>query len=200
MTRRALVTGSGRGLGAEFARQLAEAGWQVIPASRAEGLDLAAPKAIERFAAGISGPIDLLIHNAAIRGAVGGLARQSAEDFLQVMAVNVLGPLLLTRALLDRLRGPLVVVSSRAGSMGESRGNDGDHAYRASKAALNMAFLSLGEEIGRPVLMLHPGWAQTDMGGPDADLPVAQSVAGMLTLIAEGATGFRAWDGTPIAW
>lgn len=141
MTRRALVTGSGRGLGAEFARQLADARWKVIPASRAVGLDLVAPKATERFASGIAGPIDLLIQNAAIRGAVGGLAQQSAEDFLNVMAVNVLGPLLRTRALLDRLRGPLVVVSSRPGSMGESLGNAGDHAYRVSKAALNMAFL-----------------------------------------------------------
>jgi hypothetical protein len=84
--------------------------------------------------------------------------------------------------------------------MGESAGTEGDPACRASTAALTLLFWSLAEETGRPVPMLHPGWAQTDMGGPDADLPVADSAAGMLRVIASGATGFRARDGTAIAW
>ena len=54
------------------------------------------------------------------------------------------------------------------------------------------------------VITLHPGWVRTDMGGPNADVEVAASVAGMRRVIAEPAAypsgGFYDYRGQPLAW
>ena len=60
------------------------------------------------------------------------------------------------------------------------------------------------EPRGIIVLALHPGWAQTDMGGPNATVPVTDSVAGLLQVIG-GATPqdsghFLDWRGHPLPW
>jgi NAD(P)-dependent dehydrogenase (short-subunit alcohol dehydrogenase family) len=57
---------------------------------------------------------------------------------------------------------------------------------------------------GIVVLALHPGWAQTDMGGDNATVPVADAVAGLLRVI-DGAGpadsgGFRDWRGETLPW
>ncbi len=205
MGKRAVVTGANRGVGAEFARQLRALGWQVIEGNRSAGLDLADPVAIEGFANSLGdAQIDLLINNAAIGGDAGGLATLEAEGFLEVIRVNTLGPLLLVKALLPLLKGVVVNISSRSGSMAEGRSDVGDYAYKCSKAALNMAGVKLADESGLTVLALHPGWAQTDMGGPQADVPVQESVAGMLKIILEAGESdsrtFRAYDGAVVAW
>ncbi len=144
------------------------------------------------------------MHNAALRGDTGGLASLQVADFEAVMRVNVLGPLLLTRALLANLRagaGQVVMISSRAGSLAEGRSDEGDYAYKCSKAALNMAGLKLADETGLSVLALHPGWVQTDMGGPEADVPPEVSAQGLLAQIKTAPSGsFRAWDGVDIGW
>ena len=91
------------------------------------------------------------------------------------------------------------------GSMG-LRANPGNWLYRASKAAANSvakdAALALA---GRATcLALHPGWVRTDMGGPEADIEVGESVAGMRATIAAATPaqsgGFFNHDGTPLAW
>src|SRR3546814_13363461 len=80
----------------------------------------------------------------------------------------------------------VVNISSRMGSVAENS-SGGAYIYRTSKAALNMVTKSLAIDLaGRGIteVCFHPGWVQTDMGSPGANLPPAQSVAGMLTVLA----------------
>lgn len=222
--RTVLITGTSRGLGAELARLYAEDGWRVIACQRepisSEGsadrleLDVADPASIEALGRSLQGvAIDLLINNAAVRGDVGGLATLEPGDFLDVMRVNALAPLLVTRALLANLRAgkqPVVAnISSRAGSLAEGTldDDDGDYAYRCSKAALNMATVKLAQDLERDgisVVSLHPGWVQTDMGGNDAVVSVAESAVGLKAIIDRtglaDSGSFRAYDGRRVSW
>jgi NAD(P)-dependent dehydrogenase (short-subunit alcohol dehydrogenase family) len=155
----AVVTGAGRGLGVALSAALRAEGYAVIEATRAAGLDLARPETFAAFAESLGGrPVDLVVHNAANRGDTGWLATLDVAEFEAVMRVNVLGPLLLTRALLANLRagsGRVVMISSRAGSLAEGRSDEGDYAYKCSKAALNIAGLKLADETGLSVVALH---------------------------------------------
>ncbi len=221
--RLALVTGANRGIGREFVRQLPAAGYDVVACCRAPEamdfsgaagqiallpLDVSDAASVNKLAVALQGrAIDLLINNAAIRGATGGLDDLERESFLEVMAINVLGPLLVTRALLSHLRagrGLVANISSRAGSMAEGADPEGDYAYKCSKAALNMATVKLADDTGLIVLALHPGWVKTDMGGADAEISAKDSVTGMVRLLAAAGPAdsgsFRAYDGTPVAW
>jgi len=221
-----LITGANRGIGLEFVRQYAAIGCKIIACCRnslsidavqaldvaveIEPLDVANSTSIESLGNRLSGrAIDLVINNAAVRGHIGGLVDIDVDDFLATMRVNVLAPLLLTRALMPALalgRGRTVaMISSRAGSITEGHDDDGDYAYRCSKSALNMATAKLAYEFRTlTVISLHPGWVKTDMGGRDAEIPVSESVAGMrrvlstLSPLASGA--FLAHDGSTIAW
>lgn len=221
-----LITGASRGLGLALARHYAGAGWRVIACTRADTpppdenglewrrLDVASPASIAELAAGLAGtPLDLVINNAGIRGDVDGLATLDADDFIEVMRVNALAPLLVARALLPNLRagGDRIIanISSRAGSIAEGMigDDDGDYAYRCSKAALNMATAKLALDL-KPdcitVLALHPGWVRTDMGGIEAEIPVSDSAAALQGLIDRATLAdsgsFQAFDGRPIAW
>jgi hypothetical protein len=54
------------------------------------------------------------------------------------------------------------------------------------------------------VLALHPGWAQTEMGGADATVPVADAVAGLLRVVdgtrPQDSGSFRDWRGEILPW
>jgi NAD(P)-dependent dehydrogenase (short-subunit alcohol dehydrogenase family) len=91
------------------------------------------------------------------------------------------------------------------GSIADNEG--GSILYRSSKAALNAAMKSLAiglknEFVG--VLIFHPGWVKTDMGGPDALITAEQSVSGMRALITnfslDHSGSFVKYDGTPMPW
>lgn len=219
-----LITGGHRGLGAALAELFAADGYRVIAAGRRQDstivgvealpLQLEDPGSIAE-AARLLGkrPVDILIHNAAIRGATDGLDAVTPEDFIETMRVNALAPLLLTRALLPHLRAGrkkvVAMISSRAGSNSEGhRDNpDGDYAYRCSKAALNMATTKLAADFrpeGLTVLAFHPGWVRTDMGGEEADLGVGESAEGLkrqiLSASLADSASFRTHDGQPVGW
>nr|WP_298097881.1 SDR family NAD(P)-dependent oxidoreductase [uncultured Shinella sp.] len=100
-----LITGAGRGLGRTLADLYAAAGWRVIRCMRqavdgALPLDVADAGSIAALGERLAGqPIDIVINNAAIRGDTGGLSSLESDDFLEVMRVNALAPLLVARAL-----------------------------------------------------------------------------------------------------
>lgn len=218
-----LIAGASRGLGRELARQLSQAGYHVIlgnrgmPEERLAGveevsLDLASEASIARLAENLDGrAIDILINNGAIAGDQGGLAGLTTEDFLAVIAVNTLGPLLMAKHFMPHLmrgrRRIIANISSRVGSMSEGIIDEGNYAYCISKSGLNMASAKLAFHHGGEglcVLALHPGWVQTDMGGPEATLDVSISAANLIRLITTATARdngtFRNHDGQPIGW
>ncbi len=218
-----LITGTSRGLGAELARIYTADGWRVIACQRGPvppdardrlALDVTDPASIDALGRALQCvAIDVLINNAAVRGDIGGLATLDTKGFLDVMRVNALAPLLVTRALLANLRAGerrvVANISSRAGSLAEGTldDDDGDYAYRCSKAALNMATVKLAQDLnsdGISVVSLHPGWVQTDMGGSEAVVSVAESAAGLKAIIDKtvltDSGSFRAYEGRRVSW
>ncbi len=218
------MTRSMKGLGKALAALYAAKGWRVLCALRdpthhdgpgeALLLDVADPASIAALGQSLeSVPIDLVINNAGIRGDIGGLSTLEPQDFSEVMTVNALAPLLIARALHGNLlagkRRILANISSRAGSLAEGivDDDDGDYAYRCSKAALNMATVLLARDFRRDgiaVLSLHPGWVRTEMGGDEAVVTVEDSAAGIKRIL-DGASladsgSFHAYDGQRVAW
>jgi NAD(P)-dependent dehydrogenase (short-subunit alcohol dehydrogenase family) len=100
----------------------------------------------------------------------------------------------------------MIAISSRMGSIADNE-SGGYIAYRTSKAALNAAWRSVAIDLrDRPVsiAMFHPGWVQTDMGGPNAQISPTQSVSSMRkvieTLDKDRAGSFFNYDRTVIPW
>jgi NAD(P)-dependent dehydrogenase (short-subunit alcohol dehydrogenase family) len=218
-----LITGAGRGIGVELARQYAAEGRRVVATVRADSPELsglAGDIRIERldmrdFAAVAAFPerlggeaIDLFIANAGMTAARRIDSAAEAETWQEVHAVNAVAPTLLARALLPNVlaaRGKMAAITSRMGSIADSSG--GYIAYRASKAALNAAWYALAMELkGEPValVLLHPGWVQTDMGGAGATITPAESVRGMRGVIERlsprQSGAFLDYRGQSIAW
>jgi NAD(P)-dependent dehydrogenase (short-subunit alcohol dehydrogenase family) len=228
-----LVTGANRGLGLEFARQLLARGERVVATCRHPGkatalnalagehpgrlrvlpLDVAAPRSIAELANELplldeALSLRLLVNCAGVLHSgerFGAIDPAIVEDSFRT---NAMGPLLVTQALAERLADGAKVanVSSVLGSIA-SLARFGSPSYDISKAAQNMATALLAKALaprGIVVLALHPGWAQTDMGGDNATVPVADAVAGLLRVI-DGAGpadsgGFRDWRGATLPW
>lgn len=199
-----VVTGANRGIGLEICRQLKQRGEDVVAACRTRSPELdglgvtvvsgvemtsdAAASAIDDALGDKSKRIDVLLHNAGVL-VPDALETLDFEAIKKQLDVNALGPLRLTKGLLSRLgKGSKVaLVSSRAGSIGDN-GSGGLYGYRMSKAALNMAGMSLARDLaprGIMVVMLHPGFIRTAMtgGAGNADPPVAAK--GLLARIDE---------------
>ena len=220
-----LITGANRGLGLEFARQYAADGWHVIGTARnpqradelkalsveVATLDVADPESIDALASSLEGrPIDLLINNAGIFPRVSSIEEIDFDDYSRTLAVNTVGPVRVTRALLPNLRASdmktVVNITSRLGSIALTD-NGVFYGYRESKAALNMFTRTLANELkpdGFTCLTVHPGWVQTDMGGENANLTPAESISGMRAVIAERGpedTGtYWSYSGEEVPW
>jgi NAD(P)-dependent dehydrogenase (short-subunit alcohol dehydrogenase family) len=160
--------------------------------------------ALEAFPDRLGGaPLDVFIANAGMSAGPRLDGAAEAEAALETLAVNALAPTLLARRLqLNLAAGKMAAITSRMGSIADSSG--GSLGYRASKAALNAAWYALSREIRVPLVLLHPGWVKTDMGGRSAPLDAAESVAGMRKVIAQltpdRSGAFLDYRGEPIPW
>lgn len=220
-----LVTGAGRGLGLELVRQFAAAGWETLGTVREPAKGAAMPKgsqtflcdvadraSLARLAKDLKGkPLDVLFCNAGIYGK--RQQRVGTVDYdawPEVLRVNLLGPMACVDALIDNVaaseRKQIVMMSSRMGSIGDNSAG-GEVVYRSSKAALNAVTRSLAIDLrdrGVTAIAVHPGWVQTDMGGPGATLTPEQSVAGLKRVVeglsAEKSGRFFNYDGAELPW
>ncbi len=176
----AVVTGGGRGIGAGIARELADAGADVMVAARsredvetvaeetggrAVELDVTDRAAVERAFDEI-GPVDLLVANAGRNvSEQGGAWEVDPSEWWNVFEVNVLGVYLCCRAvipgMLERGQGRIVITGSGAAYLPQS----GNSAYSASKAAVWRFGNVLAEQLaGRiPVFVISPGLVRTEM-------------------------------------
>lgn len=228
-----LITGSNRGLGLEWARQYAAAAWRVYatcrhPAEAAElqklaaqypdlslhRLDVTRREEILAVTDELRNEaIDILVNNAGVYlekfndTAGAGL---SYDAWLDTLTVNTLGPMRVTEAFTEHVarskRRLVIAITSHMGSISEID-TPGSYYYRSSKAALNAGMKGLSLELrsrGMGVLLLHPGWVRTRMGGPGAQLTTTESVRGMRTLAEKftlADTGrFLRYNGTAIPW
>lgn len=185
----ALITGAGRGLGAALARRLARRGTRVVLVSRTSSeleevaadirarggeahvlvADIADKQAVYPLAgaaAALVGPIELLVHNAATLGppSLKLLLDTDCEDVEHALAVHVLGPLRLTKAvagsMLVRGGGTVLAVTSDAAVEAYARWG----AYGLSKAALEHMMRTLAVELegsGVRLLTVDPGEMRT---------------------------------------
>nr|WP_179609664.1 SDR family NAD(P)-dependent oxidoreductase [Leifsonia shinshuensis] len=225
--RHALIIGASRSLGLGLATELAARGWVVTGTVRGDtttGLhqlaaasagrvsvtraDITAPADLERLRGEFApGSLDLLFVNAGITDPDLPASAVATDVFERVMVTNALGPVRAVEALAPLVRedGTIGVMTSRQGSISLNvRG--GHEVYRASKAALNQLIRSYDARRTdrRTLLLLHPGWVQTELGGDGAPLTVEESVTGLVdTLdrhVGDGGLQFRNHLDEVIPW
>jgi NAD(P)-dependent dehydrogenase (short-subunit alcohol dehydrogenase family) len=232
MSNTVLITGAGRGIGLEFARQYAEDGWQVHAGARSpenapgllrlaaehrgrvqvHPLDVTDSRHIVALAAAMAGtPLDLLVNNAGVYGGDRqGFGQTDEKVWLDCLRTNVIAPMKLMESFAGHLaaaqRPVIANLSSKMGSMADN-GSGGAYVYRSSKAALNAVVVSAAIDLApRRIIAvaLHPGWVQTEMGGPQAEIPARESVARMRAILAglgpADAGRFIDIDGSDIPW
>ena len=212
MTTTILITGANRGIGLAMAQDAAQRGWRVIgtardpnsatelsaingPAGkvRVEQLETSSDDSATALAKSLKDvPVDIVINNAGIfLHECDTIENFDQDAFLDCFKTNTLGPMLVTRALFPNLKASkrklLVQITSNLGSINDaSKGQMGFLGYRTSKAALNMANTTIAHELrqtGIACIAIHPGWVQTDMGGPGGQLKPDQSASSILDTI-----------------
>lgn len=230
---RTLVTGANRGIGLELVRQLRERGDDVEACAqspknahelqklagdrvRIHALDVTDADSVRRLAGALGDvALDIVFNVAGVNGGPRKSLRGMAEDLeladvAETYAVNAIGPLRISVALLPHVRRgrvkKFVHLTSGMGSISDNT-SGGSYAYRMSKAALNMMSRSLARDLageGIASYVINPGWVQTDMGGSGAPTPVADSVRGILREVDKATLAdsgeFLNWKGNRYAW
>lgn len=221
-----LLIGASRGIGLELARQYIQDDWRVIATARSdEGLaqlkalgaetlrlDVADPASNTGLAWQLDGEkIDLAVYVAGAMDRASASTPPTRDAFDAVMHTNVMGAMQILPQIVPMVQdaqGVIACISSVMGSMQETV-SGGAALYRVSKAALNMVVRCVqAEQAQITVVALHPGWVQTEMGGPQAPLPVQDSVASLRHTLqrirtqprAEDRGAFLNHDGTPLPW
>lgn len=220
-----LIIGASRGLGLGLTREFAALGWAVTATVRSaaqqaplqelgvrvEQLEMTDSTSLEQLAGRLNGQsFDVIFVNAGVAGPDHhSTAQATAEEMGQLFLTNAVAPLRVAERLLPNLtaeHGLIVFMSSILGSI-ETGAGMGMPLYGASKAALNhlvQCFVRAQNDTKLGVLLMHPGWVRTDMGGANAPLDIDSSCKGMVQQVsaAVGHPGLRYLDyqGNPLPW
>ncbi|MPS30911.1 MULTISPECIES: SDR family oxidoreductase [unclassified Salinivibrio] len=180
------------------------------------GLDVTDHTAIQQLALQlIDTPIHLLINNAGLYGPKGyQFGDVDTAAWREVLEVNTIAPLVIAEHFTPHLEKAsqsghtpiFAFLSSKVGSMSDNQ-SGGGYIYRSSKAALNAVIKSLSIDLrskGIRSIALHPGWVQTQMGGPNALINTATSAQGLkyvLDTLTDSQNGnFIDYQGQEIGW
>ena len=226
-----LITGTNRGIGLEFAKQFIARGDTLLATCRDIAsateldrlkvnneklqifeLDVSSQESMESLPEKLEGQaIDIFINNAGVYGPRDSeFGNVSTGEWAKVFQINAKAPMILTQLLIDNLHDgsekKLIYISSKMGSIDDNKGG-GSYVYRSSKAALNAVAKSIAVDLGNSgysVAVLHPGWVQTDMGGPNALIDAGTSVSNMINVIdnlnTQNSGSFFNYDGVIIPW
>jgi len=228
MTSTALIIGASRTLGLALAAEYLRLGWNVIGTVRGadrtelhdladksdgrlavETLDITQPDQIAALRDRLADrTIDLLFVNAGITRGNVPIADVATDVFAEVLITNALSPLRVIETLrpLVPANGTIGIMSSRQGSVSLNT-NGGQDAYRASKSALNQlmrCYAARYADDAHTLLLVNPGWVQTDLGGPGAPLTIDESIPGVVATInaQAGKPGlqFLDYQGETVPW
>lgn len=136
--------------------------------------------------------LDILLNNAGINPEYDPyetFGRLEAAAMLEVLHTNSVAPMLVAQAVYDLLkRGDRPRIANFSSDMGSLtwKTSGGSLSYCASKAALNMFTRGLAPTAIRDgviAIALDPGWVQTDMGGPGAEITPDASAMGIINVL-----------------
>ncbi len=215
-----LITGANRGIGLSLATQLAARGDTVIAACRQsspelraldvrviEGVDVGADDLAALSAAVGDARIDVLINNAGVLD-YDQLGQLDLAGIRRQFEINALGPLKVTQAVAEHLApgAKVALITSRMGSIADNT-SGGMYGYRMSKAALNMAGVSLAHDLrkrGVAVALLHPGFVRTGMTRGSGNIEPEDAARGIIAridaLTLETSGGFWHAEGERLPW
>ena len=225
------ITGANRGIGLALSKVFLKDNWQVIATCRdikcADELNQlkADYKLLHVYELDITDyqqmavlsstlhdlKIDVLLNNAGLYGPKGyGFGNCDVDAWRDVFEANVIAPTKLAEAFVSQvLNSELKVIAALSSRVGSHTKNTkgGGYIYRSSKAALNSVVKSLSNDLlpqGIKTVALHPGWVQTEMGGPNALISAQESAIGLKQVIEslseEQSGGFYSYKGEQIPW
>lgn len=227
-----LVTGANRGIGLGLVKHYLSAGNNVVATARepqtagaltalnnefgdqlaVEQLDVTCEQSAHHLADRLSASLiqlDLVINNAGICQEQ-SFGEWTAEGFKQQLDTNVVGPALLSQAIVPLMSddSKLINISSGMGSIEQNLNPEGPYdGYSTSKAAVNMLTRRLAGQLnsqGIAVVCMDPGWVQTDMGGSGAPTPIPEAVAQIATTIEKislnNSGNFLHASGSEVPW
>ena len=203
MSKNILITGANRGIGLALTKKYQARGDVVYAICRKastelftlknvhviDGIDVTQDSDLFTLQGALKNiTLDLVINNAGIMSEE-ILGDIDFSDVLQQFNVNAVGPLKTTQALLSNLKNgsKVAIITSRMGSIGDN-GSGGWYGYRMSKSAVNSAAVSLAQDLkprGISVVLLHPGFVQTDLVDQQGDVSASQSAGNLINRINE---------------
>ena len=226
-----LLIAASRGLGLAMAEDFLKKGWNVVGTVRAgsgrtklhdladqcggrlevETLDICEQPQVEALRQRLAGRLfDMLFVNAGTttHEEMVTIGKVTTDEFVRVMVTNALCPMRVVEALQDLVSptGLIGVMSSGQGSVGNNV-NGMREVYRGSKAALNQfmrSYAARQKSDTRAMVLMAPGWVRTDLGGPEANLSIEESVPNLVNVLLgkQGKAGLEYLDylGRTVPW